>query len=76
MIFDKHANIVAESQQEFPQYYPNPGYVVYPFGNKTGLMRFHVGGMTTTLKKSRQPLMRVLMKHARHWRNLAGQRGA
>jgi len=25
IIFDKHANIVAQSQEEFPQYYPNPG---------------------------------------------------
>jgi len=26
IIFDKHANIVALSQREFPQYYPNPGW--------------------------------------------------
>ncbi|KAH9967110.1 glycerol kinase [Russula compacta] len=26
IIFDKHANIVAQSQEEFPQYYPNPGW--------------------------------------------------
>ncbi|KAF9531703.1 hypothetical protein CPB83DRAFT_848581 [Crepidotus variabilis] len=26
IIFDKHANIVAEHQLEFPQYYPNPGW--------------------------------------------------
>ena len=26
IIFDRHANIVAQSQEEFPQYYPNPGY--------------------------------------------------
>ncbi|KAG5636780.1 hypothetical protein H0H81_006894 [Sphagnurus paluster] len=26
IVFDKYANIVAQSQQEFPQYYPNPGW--------------------------------------------------
>ncbi|KAG5647840.1 hypothetical protein DXG03_007764 [Asterophora parasitica] len=26
IIFDKHANIVAQNQLEFPQYYPNPGW--------------------------------------------------
>ncbi|KAF8637580.1 hypothetical protein AX17_002649 [Amanita inopinata Kibby_2008] len=26
MIFDKYANIVAQHQLEFPQYYPNPGW--------------------------------------------------
>ncbi|GLB41872.1 putative FGGY kinase family protein [Lyophyllum shimeji] len=26
IVFDKYANIVAESQQEFPQYYPHPGW--------------------------------------------------
>ena len=25
IIFDQYANIVAQSQEEFPQYYPNPG---------------------------------------------------
>ena len=27
MLFDKHANVVAQHQLEFPQYYPNPGYI-------------------------------------------------
>lgn len=27
IVFDKYANIVAQHQLEFPQYYPNPGYV-------------------------------------------------
>ncbi|KAF5383719.1 hypothetical protein D9615_003580 [Tricholomella constricta] len=26
IVFDKYANIVAQSQLEFPQYYPNPGW--------------------------------------------------
>ncbi|KAF8239340.1 glycerol kinase [Tricholoma matsutake] len=26
IVFDKHANIVAQHQLEFPQYYPNPGW--------------------------------------------------
>ncbi|KAF8493255.1 glycerol kinase [Russula emetica] len=26
IIFDQYANIVAQSQEEFPQYYPNPGW--------------------------------------------------
>ncbi|KAH0836528.1 hypothetical protein J3R83DRAFT_8167 [Lanmaoa asiatica] len=26
IIFDRYANIVAQSQSEFPQYYPNPGW--------------------------------------------------
>ncbi|KAH9026525.1 glycerol kinase [Lactarius pseudohatsudake] len=26
IIFDNHANIVAQSQEEFPQYYPEPGW--------------------------------------------------
>ena len=26
IIFDEHANIVAQHQKEFPQYYPNPGW--------------------------------------------------
>ncbi|KIK61293.1 hypothetical protein GYMLUDRAFT_58857 [Collybiopsis luxurians FD-317 M1] len=26
IIFDKHANIIAQDQREFPQYYPNPGW--------------------------------------------------
>jgi glycerol kinase len=25
MIFDQYANVVAQAQAEFPQYYPNPG---------------------------------------------------
>lgn len=27
IVFDKYANIIAEHQLEFPQYYPNPGSV-------------------------------------------------
>lgn len=27
IVFDKHANIVAQHQLEFPQYYPNPGCI-------------------------------------------------
>lgn len=26
MIFDRYANVVAQHQIEFPQYYPQPGY--------------------------------------------------
>ena len=28
IIFDKHADIVAQHQLEFPQYYPSPGFVI------------------------------------------------
>jgi len=26
MVFDKHADVVAQHQLEFPQYYPHPGW--------------------------------------------------
>lgn len=29
IIFDEYANIVAQHQLEFPQYYPEPGYVTF-----------------------------------------------
>lgn len=31
MIFDRYANVVASHQIEFPQYYPEPGYVYASF---------------------------------------------
>jgi len=30
IVFDKYANIVAQNQLEFPQYYPHPGLVILP----------------------------------------------
>ena len=35
MIFDRYANVVASHQIEFPQYYPQPGYVIIFAQQKT-----------------------------------------
>ena len=43
MIFDQHADVVAQCQLEFPQYYPHPGYVSFylPTVASSTISRWH-----------------------------------
>lgn len=76
IIFDKYANVVALHQLEFPQYYPNPGYVVSCLRMRRGVDHMGVDpdGTSTMLMKFNNMRTSALKKVQSRWKPLAGQR--
>ena len=75
IVFDRYANVVAQAQAEFPQYYPQPGFRIST-GYAYPVDQSYPDGMSTMLPKSRQLLTHALLKRSRSWKSPVGRRKA
>jgi glycerol kinase len=66
IVFDQFANIIAQHQIEFPQYYPEPGYHHRYLPDTAPELILSVDGTNMMQKRSWSAVIHVLLKLARN----------